>query len=79
RKEFENLRPDGDYAKWDCQDFEGAYYLFEQITWLTLVYDTFSVEEYETLDYLLVDCLGAEYGEDFLGFREVIRFMKKDF
>lgn len=79
RKKFNTLSLDNDFAKWDCENFEDAYLFFLKITWLTEVYDTFTVEEYETLIDLLAPCLGPEYGEGYLEAREWIRFMKWKF
>jgi hypothetical protein len=74
RKLYEELSLGGDFAQWNCKNFKEAYLLFEQITWLTYLDRKFTLKEYLSLDDLLVPCLGAEYGEDWLGARELIWF-----
>jgi len=63
KNEYNHLKTDGEFAQWDV-DMETSYRahkLLSEITWLAIIYDTFSVEECYRLRKLLAPSLGAEY------------------
>ena len=63
KNEYNHLKIDGEFTQWDAdmETSHRAHNLLFEITWLAIIYDTFSAEECYRLRKLLAPSLGAEY------------------
>lgn len=65
KNEYNQLKLGGEFSEWkDMETFHRAYRLLFEITWLAIIYDTFSVQECYRLRKLLGPSLGPEYFEN---------------
>lgn len=75
-EEYQKLSKTKEFSKSDCNNWTKAYILFEKITWLTIIKNTFSIEQYNKLNNLLVPCIGQEHGTYFHVYSELLDFIK---